>query len=242
LEDASNRVMSSEHRHDVERAISDVQLLGSVLEVRLADEFAQSFARDGHANLDSLLEALRRSLREELLLGSVPTNRVILRVTDSGSTASNESSAWGKQREDTARAVNAALLVGQGETGSVGIGLLSDGSQSAELRSLARDESPAASMDAGLAQVRSRLEALVATEATGPADNRTSSELVREALESGLIDNQLAVAIRGLGVLRHLAEGQPGGPDVQEADEFSDLVVPTLFALDVAVSRRPPGG
>jgi len=80
LEGRSNRKMSEEDERALESALADVQLLGSGTQVQLAREFALDFARKGNADLDELLESLRRDLRRELDLGSVSDRVVHLRI------------------------------------------------------------------------------------------------------------------------------------------------------------------
>jgi len=72
--------MSEEDERALESALADVQLLGSGTQVQLAREFALDFARKGNADLDELLESLRRDLRRELDLGSVSDRVVHLRI------------------------------------------------------------------------------------------------------------------------------------------------------------------
>ena len=83
LEGAPNRKMSDEDDRAFESALADIQLLGSGEQVRLAREFALDFARKSVTNpptLDELLDSLRRDLRKELNLGSVPEGGVHLRI------------------------------------------------------------------------------------------------------------------------------------------------------------------
>lgn len=83
LEGASNRKMSGEDERAFESALADIQLLGSGEQVHLAREFALDFARKGVTDpptLDERLDSLRRDLRKELDLGSVPERVVHLRI------------------------------------------------------------------------------------------------------------------------------------------------------------------
>jgi hypothetical protein len=59
---------------DVESAIADIQLLGTVSQAKLAHEFAASFANEQTANISELLENLRADLRRELTLEEIPLN------------------------------------------------------------------------------------------------------------------------------------------------------------------------
>ena len=64
----------------LESAVADIQLLGTVEQAHLARKFALEFAKDGHASLDPLLEALRHDLRKELDLPSLEEGVTYLRI------------------------------------------------------------------------------------------------------------------------------------------------------------------
>jgi hypothetical protein len=51
---------------DLERAVADIQLLGSPELIRLAQVFSEELAKKEEASLDELLAAIRKGLREEL--------------------------------------------------------------------------------------------------------------------------------------------------------------------------------
>ena len=76
LEDASNRDDPERTWPKFERAIADIQLLGSPEQVVLARTFALDMAQHSTAPLDPLVNDLRRSLREELELLPVKENVV----------------------------------------------------------------------------------------------------------------------------------------------------------------------
>jgi len=63
----------------IESAVADIQLFGSVKQVRLAQAFIAEFAATRTASLDPLLEELRKDLRAELQLESVSGKLVFLR-------------------------------------------------------------------------------------------------------------------------------------------------------------------
>ena len=75
LENASNREKTP--WGDIESAIADIQLLGSLREATLAMEFATVMGNNKAASLDDLLLELRNSLRSELELPPIPSNKVI---------------------------------------------------------------------------------------------------------------------------------------------------------------------
>jgi hypothetical protein len=79
LASASNRPSGS-CAHDLESAITDIQLFGSGRQVELAHEFATQIAAKGTGELDKLLQELRRDLREELNLERASSNFTILRI------------------------------------------------------------------------------------------------------------------------------------------------------------------
>jgi hypothetical protein len=80
LESCSNRDATLSDMRTVESAISDIQLLGSAEQVRLAQKFAEEFAASGNASADELLAVLREDLRLELSLKKVPRAMKYLRV------------------------------------------------------------------------------------------------------------------------------------------------------------------
>lgn len=77
LTDASNRgsALSEEQRDGLESALSDVVLLGERAEIDAAQQFMRQMADQKGADLEPLLQALRRSLRTELGLRDVPLPR-----------------------------------------------------------------------------------------------------------------------------------------------------------------------
>lgn len=72
--------MSRVNDEDIETAISDIQLFGSPVTIKLADTFAQNFAIHQRAATKPLLEALRKEIRDELQLMEVPPRDVWLRL------------------------------------------------------------------------------------------------------------------------------------------------------------------
>jgi hypothetical protein len=81
LESVSNRDENSpEWAQGLESAIADIQLFGSAGQVALAKKFATDMAGKSQASADDLLNDLRRDLREELNLESVPSDVKFLRI------------------------------------------------------------------------------------------------------------------------------------------------------------------
>lgn len=80
LEHAAFAKEPENHKENVESAIADIQLFGSVRQVRLAQDFANKMAADGTAGLDHLLEELRVDLRKELNLEDAGKQLIIFRL------------------------------------------------------------------------------------------------------------------------------------------------------------------
>lgn len=79
LEKAANRRDLGSYARELESALADVQLLGSVQQVLLAHEFAVAMAKNQTASLDSLIEDIRSELRRELRLESLEGHIVVFR-------------------------------------------------------------------------------------------------------------------------------------------------------------------
>jgi type II secretory pathway pseudopilin PulG len=71
LELAGRNELTSENAARIERAIADIQLLGTPKQIELAQCFASDFAGTGGAQIDHLLLELRTELRKELHLKPV---------------------------------------------------------------------------------------------------------------------------------------------------------------------------
>jgi hypothetical protein len=82
LERVTNREPTREHGRPIEEAVADVYLLGTPKQVKLARDFASTFAEAGEASLVNLLMDLRKSLRRELLLEADESDSVSLRIED----------------------------------------------------------------------------------------------------------------------------------------------------------------
>lgn len=78
LEFISNRP-SLDDSQPIESAIADIQLFGSPSQVRLAQAFVNEFAATKSASLDTILAEVRKDLRAELQLESVPEKLLFLR-------------------------------------------------------------------------------------------------------------------------------------------------------------------
>lgn len=82
LESASNRHDNS-MSSNLEKAIADIQLFGTLKQIRLSREFASKFAATRKADCNILLNDLRDDLRQELNLEKVTSSDFVsLRITD----------------------------------------------------------------------------------------------------------------------------------------------------------------
>lgn len=81
IEACSNRPLDETTARDLERAVADVQLLGTRSQVTAAQTFAKAFAEAGEADTTDLLETLRADLRADLDLEPIEQRRTHLRIT-----------------------------------------------------------------------------------------------------------------------------------------------------------------
>jgi len=79
IESGSNRTEFEKVWPLFESAISDIQLLGSPEQVKMARQFALDMAKNRTASLDPLVNDLRNTLRSELELPEVNGNVVYMR-------------------------------------------------------------------------------------------------------------------------------------------------------------------
>ena len=86
LLDAYRKLERSIHREaigkDFEEAISDIQFLGTPVQVKMAKKIATDFAQNGHVTLDELLINLRDSMRKELELEKVDDTFTWVRIVN----------------------------------------------------------------------------------------------------------------------------------------------------------------
>jgi len=82
LERASNRAKKYENNAELESAIADIQLFGTVDQVNLAQKFSLDIAHNSHASTDDLLKDIRTELRKELGLKEVSPGIVYLRLKE----------------------------------------------------------------------------------------------------------------------------------------------------------------
>jgi hypothetical protein len=227
LERASNRPMTPAEEREVEVAVADIQLLGSVAQVALAEEFIQTFAANGEADTEPLLGDLRTSLRKELLLEAVGAKHSWLRINRQGGTISDRSRVW-HEADSAAR---------QALTGELGADLtpMDFGQEFPdEMRALATSASPSAAMEMSVQRVERDLRSVTSAATPDDLSKLNVSQLANRALQLGVIDAQLADAINGLGVMRLLAIMDQDKLTVQEAMEFVALCAGVLYAISRA--------
>ncbi|MHB1738550.1 MAG: hypothetical protein ACYCXA_03510 [Actinomycetes bacterium] len=234
LEQSSNRPMTANEDLAVEAAVADIQLLGSPAQVRLAEDFITTFAANGTADTEPLLQDLRASLRSELLLEAVPPKRLWLRISRTGGTLSDRSRVWHETDETTRRALDVELG---------GSEIPEDFGQAFpdQMRELAQSASPSAAIEAGIQRVEIDLRSLVEEATSEGLATLNVSQLASRALQLGLIDAQLADAINGLGVMRLMAVMDQDRLDLRQAMEFIALCAGVLYAISRAERSRPNG-
>ena len=83
------RDISNEGWIKLEGIIAEIQLFGSVEQVRLAKDLADSISRGGEFEMDALINSLRKDLRSQLGLKAVSGNVKWLRYTPKGDVSVN---------------------------------------------------------------------------------------------------------------------------------------------------------
>ena len=214
------------------RDASEWLLLGSPAQVRLAEDFITTFAADGTADTEPLLQDLRASLRAELLLEAVPPKRLWLRISRAGGTISDRSRVWHEADKTTRRALDVELG---------GAELPEDFGQAFpdQMQELARSASPSAAIEASIQRVERDLRSVVEGAMDEGVATLNVSQLASRALQLGLIDAQLADAINGLGVMRLMAVMDQDRLDLRQAMEFIALCAGVLYAISRAGRSRP---
>lgn len=211
LDSASNRAMTVDHEAAIESAISQIQLLGTPRQVELADEFVEEFASAGTADMGPLLEDLRTTLRDELLLEGVPARRMWLRITREGQWA-----------QESARVRTRMRAVASSQLPDVEVA-------SDQLTDVVDSDATEAVVEAYAAvenAVRNRL-----TDSPQSVGRLTGSALARLALDQLVINKSTAEAIDGLTVMRNLAIHGGQGVTAAQAQEFRTLADTVLYVL-----------
>ena len=228
MERASNRPMTNSSARAIEEAVADVQLLGSPDQVHLANAFATPFAAKGEAVIAPLLEDLRTSLRDELLLEKVQPNWKRLRISMEGGAVPEHSRIWLGEDQVPRQAI-------QNELGGERLPVDFGEDFPAQMRELAISASPVAAIEVSIQRVEHDLRSLMES-AGEDVPGLNVSQLASRALELGLIDVQLADAINGLGVMRLMSVMNQTRLGIDEAMEFVGLAAGVLYVLS-----RPRG-
>lgn len=230
LDRAANRPLTATTAQDIEAAVSDMMLLGTPKQAKLADQFARTFTADGAAEARPLLVDLRASLRRELRLEELPPTYSSLRVTAHGDSLLDHARVWRETSQITRRSVDTELASQE---------MPADYAAAfpAEMAELAVTASPSAAVAASYQRVERALRELLAGTTTEDFSALNLAQLANRALELKLIDPQLADTLNGLSVMRLLAAMDQERTDLSRATEFSGLAAAALYLLDIA-SRR----
>jgi hypothetical protein len=230
LERASNRPLTPDFAAELEAAIGDVMLLGSPEQAALAADFARKFAAERVADTQPLLLNLRDSLRDELLLGSLPPSAYVsLRVGPGGDTASDTARVWREALESTQRSI---ALDQQFRGTKFNMWAVLNGSTS-----------PGGAVTTSAMRVESLLRKLLEGRTAEDIRDLPMAQLASRALQLGLIDTRLADSINGLSVMQALAEVDQDRLTEQRAAEFTSIANVVEYLLDLALrAAEPPGG
>jgi hypothetical protein len=229
LDRASNRQLDAQTSLELEAAISDVMLLGSPDQAELAANFAKAFAAEHIADAQPLLLALRNSLRRELLLGDLPpTSYVSLRVTPEGDTVSATAQIWREATDRTRRSVESSLA--EIETAQ---DFQHEWPIQQALPELAPNVSPGQAVADSAQRVEQLLRKLLAEHGVANTSTLSMQQLASRALQSRLIDAQLADSINSLGWMYQLAKMDEDRLTGQRAAAFVSLsdVIASLIEL-----------
>jgi hypothetical protein len=77
LESTANRDLSTDAAVRIESALAIIQLLGTVTQIQLAQQFIEQFVKNRSGSFDALLEDLRQDIRASLGLEAQPGIRLI---------------------------------------------------------------------------------------------------------------------------------------------------------------------
>ena len=235
LDGASNRQLAEATARDLEAAISDIILLGSPHQARLAEDFARMFAAERDADTQPILQDLRQSLRKELLLERLPTaSYVSLRLDLHGDRVSEQSRIWRETAQTTRQAVSTELDRQR-------IASPQPGMPPADPAAPAEQSFPSATIDTSAQQVERALAALIGDPVSESVPALSLDHLTSRALQLGLIDAKLAESLNGLSVMHLLARTGPHRPTESQAAEFASLSISILYLLGVAARARNSG-
>lgn len=233
LEHASNRAMTPGHAAELEGAISDIQLLGSPVQVDLAKNFAADFASVQTASTEELLEDLRQSLREELQLKPSSPGRVWLRLNlDSGAVEAHDSANARFERLSGQVAERVESAIAGGEIpGGPGAADIVDFPR--RILELADERSPLGAIASAETAVVAELRSLLGGSGLPELDELRPSGLARLAFDRGLIGGATRDAIDGILVMHSMAALDDGGRRLgrRDVEHFASLCQGILLAL-----------
>ena len=238
---AAHRDLRGDRGVAFEDAISDVVMLGTGEQIRLASDVIRALADNREAPVDALLVSLRNALRQELGLSSdtlrhVPAVRMNWTADDSGPMPLKLGDASEVSFDEVAATTGAAvasasdkIVLGEQTEPSV---LLTDRTNEVNvLRELAQ-MAPGAAVVTAYGHVTTALRDLITEQDEEPAAG-DAPYLARLAMERGLVSAQLVETVRGLAILKDvgLRGGSGTGLSVEQATEYIDLVAAALYVL-----------
>jgi len=227
LDRAANRPLTASTAQDIEAAVSDMMLIGTPSQARLADQFIRTFTADGAAEAMPLLVDLRTSLRREAHLEELPPTYSSLRVTVHGDSVSDHARIWREASQTTRESVDTELASQEIPAGYAA-------AFPAEMAELAETASPSAVVAGSYQRVEHALRELLAGATTDDFATLNLAQLANRALELKLIDPKLADTLNGLSVMRLLAMLDPDRTDRSRATEYAGLSAAALYLLDLA--------
>jgi len=230
LDRASNRPLTASTAQDIEAAVSDMMLLGTSTQAKLADQFARTFSADGAAEAMPLLMDLRDSLRREAGLEQLPPTYSSLRITVHGDSVADHARIWRETSQSTRKSVDSELASQRIPADYAAF--------PAEMAQLAETASPMAAIADSYQQVEHALRELLGGTTTEDLSTLNLAQLANRALQLKLIDAKLADTLNGLSAMRLLAAIDQDRIDRTRATEFTGYAAAALYLLDIASRRR----
>jgi hypothetical protein len=231
LERASNRPLTPENARELEPAVADVMLLGSERQAELAAQFSNKFAAEHVANMQPLLLDLRASLRNELLLGELPSSTCVsLRINADDDYAVETAHVW----RDALQSAQRSLMPELASVEANYYEIIEPSGHKATAQKL----SPRATVVVNAANVEHLLRELLAISNSKDSKGLSTPQLASRALRLGLIDANLTDAINGLETLRTLAIHDPDRLTEVQAGEYASTSAAVAYVLQIAIRRR----
>ena len=228
LDRAGNRPLTPDTAQDIEAALSDMMLLGTPQQARLAEEFGKMFSAERAAEAMPLLTDLRASLRHELRLEELPAGYSSIRITMDSEGVSDRALIWREARQAAWESASAELASQQ---------IAPVPARPGHTTGPAEAVSPAAAVAGNYLQVETALRLALASAAADDFSALNLAQLANRALQLKVIDAKLADTINGISVMRLLAALDPERLTPTQATEFSGLTTAALYLLDIAARR-----